>query len=88
MLIVIGKTYSIETNKTRALLDLENRPYRYIDLEDDPDKAYWLGWVKSNKILSIPVVLLQETHCFVVGHDPEALKKLLEPSAPPPPQSQ
>lgn len=87
MLIVIGKTYSIETNQTRALLDGEERPYRYIDLEDDSDKAFWLGWIKSNKILSIPVVLLQETHSFVVGHDPEALKRLLEPSTPPPPQS-
>lgn len=86
MLVVIGKTYSKETNQTRALLESSKIPYRYIDLEEASDRDYWKGWIKSNKILSIPVVLLQEAHYYVVGHDPEALKVLLERAKRPLPQ--
>ncbi len=78
MLLLIGKQHSLETTLTREFLDLHCIPYDFIDLEDHEDFKFWMSWVKSNKILSIPVLLNRETGEFIVGNDQLALKRLLK----------
>lgn len=74
MWIVIGKAYSIETNKTLAYFKEKDIEVQFIDLELDPEAEYWHDWLKSHKIIYIPVVLHQ--NYFAVGYDVKAFEAL------------
>jgi hypothetical protein len=77
MFKVIGKAYSIETQKILAYAKAQELTVDYIDLEVHPDADYWQLWLKSHKILGIPVILYKNN--FAVGYDVDAflnLKKL------------
>lgn len=84
MLLILGKRYSLETQATLQYFERLKEPFNYIDLEEDPHKQWWCDWIKSERILSIPVVLHKASGQFAVGFDTQAFSHLLEVLSTPP----
>lgn len=78
MILLIGKTYSKETDQARAYLLAKQVPFHYIDLEIEPASDEWIAWLKHHKILSIPVLLDPSSHHFIVDCQEEAIEALLK----------
>ncbi len=76
MVIVIGKTYSLETKRVLDYLTEMNVAFEYVDLEfeDDEDVSY-RHWLKANKIIAIPVVKCGAE--FVVGDNLQLINQLI-----------
>jgi glutaredoxin len=74
MIKVIGKTYSLETQKILDYAKHQELAIDYIDLEIHPDAEKWHLWLKRHKIRGIPVILYNNH--FAVGYDLDAFEKL------------
>ncbi len=76
MITVIGKTYSLETQRVLDYLAKNDVMFQFIDLdfETDEDVSYW-HWLKANKIIAIPVVKCGAD--FVVGDNLELIERLI-----------
>ncbi len=77
MVIVIGKAYSLETQRVLDYLKQTNVEFEYVDLEFETDEelSYNL-WLKANKIIALPVVKCGDA--FVVGDDLTLVARLIK----------
>jgi len=66
--LVIGKEYSLSSQKLRKLLDENGLPYSFIDL--DFHKEYQ-DLIKFHRILSIPVLFIGDH--WIVGYEKSAV---------------
>ncbi len=75
MLKLIGKEFSLETNKVRETLEKLNVDYQYLDYElyEGDDLK---NFVKMNKIKALPILIYGQD--FVVTHDESFIRKFLE----------
>ncbi len=77
MIIVLGKSYSHETQRVINYFKQKKIDFNWIDLELDREGGEdYRHWMKANKIIGLPVVIANDK--FVVGDDVELIEKLLK----------
>lgn len=72
MFLLIGREFSLQTNKLKARLEGEKIQYKFIDIDFD---EYWNSWLKEKKIIGIPV--LKTGRFFCVGYNKSAIDRLI-----------